>query len=201
MVRCPACRSQRVYKGYRLTPLLLRVIRIHEFLCEDCNLQFRAFSLLPPRTRKRKRQKNQVQNNHLPETEPIKLFGEAISTNSTTAHPIENPLMAQASSSSPSTPGQGSALKKIPLQNDPPEALPKVNTSWEMPAQTLEEVSSKRRSSHRSHQVCPHCGATDTERRRRKLWEKAIFVFTNIRAYSCRICGGDFYARRKNKSN
>ncbi|MFN7927533.1 MAG: hypothetical protein U0Y68_06245 [Blastocatellia bacterium] len=72
---------------------------------------------------------------------------------------------------------------------------------WQMPAQEFEELQGKRRSHHRSHQICPSCGATDTERRRRKLWEKVVFAFTNIRAYQCRICGADFYARRKNKEN
>ncbi|HEX4947448.1 MAG TPA: hypothetical protein VFZ34_12320 [Blastocatellia bacterium] len=73
-----------------------------------------------------------------------------------------------------------------------------IKGQWEMPAEALEEFESRR--SHRSHQVCPSCGTTDTERRRRKLWEKAAFAFTSIRAYKCRICGLDFYARRKPKA-
>ena len=217
MAKCPACRSKRVYKGYRPAPLLLRLIRIHDFLCENCNLQFRAFSILPPRSRSRKGKNSKHHSHHQQESQtqthqhqapssmpkmeaqaPINL-GESNSVPQTR----RKPLMAKATSAAASSVSQTLPPKKpMTSQNDPPksEPPPTIKAQWEMPADVLEELQTKRHA-HRSHQVCPSCGATDTERRRRKMWEKAAFAFTNIRAYQCRICGADFYARRKPKAD
>lgn len=189
MAKCPACRSTRVYKGYRPAPLLLRLFFIHDFLCENCNLQFRGFSLTPPRSRRRKgKKRSEYSTSHSAVAESSTATQDAIPT---------NPLLAQAKSATASGVSQVLPATSMPPHKDP---LPPstIQGQWQMPAQALEELEGKRRS-HRSHQVCPSCGATDTERRRRKLWEKAIFVFTTIRAYQCRICGADFYARRKKK--
>ncbi len=192
MAKCPACRSTRVYKGYRPAPFLLRIFFIHEFLCENCNLQFRAFSITPPRSRRRKGKKtseSSPRSSPSADLEPSVVRQEAM--------PM-NPLLAQAKSAAASGIGQSLPVTSVTSQKEPPAPPPTVQGQWQIPAQAFEELESHRRS-HRSHQVCPSCGATDTERRRRKLWEKAIFAFTNMRAYKCRICGADFYARRKKK--
>lgn len=193
MANCPACRSTRVYKGYRPAPFLLRIFFIHDFLCENCNLQFRGFSLTPPRSRRRKSKKSSDQS-------PTGSgYAEATSTVAVADALPPNPVIAQANAATAS--GMSQALPTTPMsshKNSPPPST--VQGQWQMPAQALEELEGKRRS-HRSHQVCPTCGATDTERRRRKLWEKVIFVFTTIRAYQCRICGADFYARRQSKES
>ncbi len=198
MVKCPACRSDRVYKGYRPAPLFLRLLRFHSCLCENCNLQFRGFSLLPPRSRTRKGKKGNSQKSPRiiePDT-PVKITEPAPipqpRNNSQT-----NPLLAQAASARASGASQPLPPKAMSSQSNSPKST--IKGQWEMPAEALEEIETSRRS-HRSHQVCPSCGATDTERRRRKMWEKAAFAFTTIRAYKCRICGSGFYARRKHKA-
>lgn len=197
MATCPACQSDRVYKGYRLAPLLFRLMRVHEFLCEGCNLQFRAFSILPPRTRTRK---GKIRKSALPvvalseEAMIVPTINEARSKVS----PADNPLRMQMMSAASSERNQTFPTMSMSTQSETTDQSPPPQKKWEMSAQSLEELESNRKS-RRSHQVCPHCGATDTERRRRKLWEKLVFAFTQIRAYNCRICGGDFYARRKKK--
>lgn len=199
MVKCPACRSDRVYKGYRPAPLLLRLIRIHEFLCEGCNLQFRAFSLLSPRSRRRKgknRKDHSQDNVRLIEPNPQVKIVEPVPVPQKNPH--ANPLLAQATSA-----GAMSVTPSLPPPAKPAAseaAKPTIKAQWQMPAEALEELET-RRQSHRSHQTCPQCGTSDTERRRRKLWEKVAFAFTSIRAYKCRICGEHFYARRKPKTN
>lgn len=194
MAKCPACRSTRVYKGYRLAPLLLRLLRIHEFLCENCNLQFRGFSILPPRSRSRKGKKsNSQKNSRIIEPDPPVKITEPASQ----APPRPNPLLAQAASTGAAGASQPLPPKAMPTQSETAKST--IKGQWEMPAEALDDLEKSRRS-HRSHQVCPNCGATDTERRRRKMWEKAAFAFTTIRAYKCRICGSDFYARRKQKA-
>ncbi len=199
MAKCPACRSDRVYKGYRPAPILLRLFRIHEFLCENCNLQFRGFSLLSPRSRSRKGKKsNSQKSSRIIEPDSPATITESAPVSQPRANPQPNPLMAQAASAGGAS-GASQSLppKAMPTQSESAKAT--IKGQWEMPAEALDDLEKSRRS-HRSHQVCPNCGATDTERRRRKMWEKAAFVFTTIRAYKCRICGSDFYARRKHKS-
>ncbi len=199
MAKCPACRSERVYKGYRPAPLLLRLLRIHDFLCENCNLQFRGFSILSPRSRTRKGKKNQSQQSSRiiePDT-PIKIT-EPTPVSPPRTNPQSKPLLAQTASVAASGVSQPLPPPKArPAQSEPVNQT--IKGQWQMPAEALEELETSRRS-HRSHQICPHCGATDTERRRRRLWEKAAFALTAIRAYKCRICGSDFYARRKQKT-
>jgi hypothetical protein len=43
--RCPKCRSSRIRKGYKPTPLLLRLFGIHHLLCNHCNLLFTGFAV------------------------------------------------------------------------------------------------------------------------------------------------------------
>jgi hypothetical protein len=43
--RCPKCRSSRIRKGYKPTPLLLRLVGIHHLLCNHCNLLFTGFAV------------------------------------------------------------------------------------------------------------------------------------------------------------
>ena len=56
--RCPQCGSQRVRRGYRDAPLLLRLIGVYNLLCDNCNLLFRGFAVpgtVPPRGARRRR--------------------------------------------------------------------------------------------------------------------------------------------------
>jgi hypothetical protein len=43
--RCPKCRGSRIRRGYRPTPLLLRLFGIHNLLCDHCNLLFKGFAV------------------------------------------------------------------------------------------------------------------------------------------------------------
>lgn len=43
--RCPKCRSSRIRKGYKPTPLLFRLVGIHYLLCNHCNLLFTGFAV------------------------------------------------------------------------------------------------------------------------------------------------------------
>lgn len=43
--RCPKCRSSRIRRGYKPTPLLLRLVGIHYLLCNHCNLLFTGFAV------------------------------------------------------------------------------------------------------------------------------------------------------------
>jgi hypothetical protein len=43
--KCPKCRSSRIRKGYKPTPLLFRLVGIHYLLCNHCNLLFTGFAV------------------------------------------------------------------------------------------------------------------------------------------------------------
>ena len=43
--KCPKCRSKRIRKGYKPTPLIMRLVGIHYLLCNHCNLLFTGFAV------------------------------------------------------------------------------------------------------------------------------------------------------------
>jgi hypothetical protein len=57
--RCPKCRSTRVKRGYKDTPLILRLIGVYGLLCDNCNLLFTGFAVpgtVPQRGARRRKQ-------------------------------------------------------------------------------------------------------------------------------------------------
>ena len=45
-MRCPRCNSQRIQRGYHAASIPLRLIGVHELLCNNCSLEFRKFDPL-----------------------------------------------------------------------------------------------------------------------------------------------------------
>jgi hypothetical protein len=58
--KCPKCRSPRIRKGYKRTPLLFRLVGIHHLLCDHCNLLFTGFAI--PGTLRGHRRKKETGN-------------------------------------------------------------------------------------------------------------------------------------------
>lgn len=52
MATCPACKGSRIRDDYKPAPLIVRLFGVRALLCDYCNHQFRAFSPLPPKSRK-----------------------------------------------------------------------------------------------------------------------------------------------------
>jgi len=60
--RCPKCGSSRLRRGYTDTPLLLRLIGVYRFLCDNCNLLFKGFAVpgtVPARGSRRRRHRTE----------------------------------------------------------------------------------------------------------------------------------------------
>jgi len=55
--KCPKCGSSRIRRGYKRTPLLMRMFGIYHLLCDHCNLLFTGFVL--PGTLKSQHQRKQ----------------------------------------------------------------------------------------------------------------------------------------------
>ena len=58
--KCPRCRSDRVRRGYRPTPFLLKLVFRYNLLCDNCNWEFKGFAIpgtvSTKPTKKRKRE-------------------------------------------------------------------------------------------------------------------------------------------------
>lgn len=55
--RCPKCSSKRVRRGYRRTPLLMKILFRYHLLCDNCNWEFTGFAVPGTVTSKPKRKK------------------------------------------------------------------------------------------------------------------------------------------------
>ena len=70
-LKCPKCGSSQIRRGYKRSPLVLRVVGIHHLLCDHCNLLFTGF-VLPGTLRRRKKHRR------LNKTEQHKLNVEVV---------------------------------------------------------------------------------------------------------------------------
>ena len=43
--KCPKCGSSKLRRGYKRTPLFMRLVGIYYLLCDHCNLLFTGFVL------------------------------------------------------------------------------------------------------------------------------------------------------------
>lgn len=59
--KCPKCASNRIRRGYRATPLLLRFFFYYNLLCDNCNWEFRGFAA-PFLKKRRKKINNQAKS-------------------------------------------------------------------------------------------------------------------------------------------
>jgi hypothetical protein len=57
---CPKCKSNRIRRGYRPTPLWSKVLFRYYLLCDNCNWEFKGFAVPGTVTSKPKRKKKKV---------------------------------------------------------------------------------------------------------------------------------------------
>jgi hypothetical protein len=56
--KCPQCGSTRIRKGYKRTPLPMRLVGIYHLLCDHCNLLFTGFVVPGTLQRRRKHRRH-----------------------------------------------------------------------------------------------------------------------------------------------
>ncbi len=66
--KCPKCGSSRIRRGYKRTPLPMRLIGIYHLLCDHCNLLFTGF-VLPGTFKSHRRKKHKDDKKPDQETE------------------------------------------------------------------------------------------------------------------------------------
>jgi transposase-like protein len=194
MVVCPSCKSTRIRDDYKPAPVYFRAIGFRALLCDHCNRQFRAFS---PVFSKRPvkvhyRQKANVFNparpvdlNRLKERSTVDRQ-KAVQTKALTS------LMQLADREPPVS---GELLEPIPRNLR--TQITKLNQERAKyradQAQVVEEQRKKRLP------LCPHCGSQSVRQRHRKVWERAVLSFTDLKAFFCRSCNVAFYARMEDR--
>ena len=177
---CPSCGSSKIRNGYLRPPLLLRLLLIREFLCEGCNLEFRAFALRPAKSRGVRMRRKANRFNQAPAVD-LSLLNQA--------SPNVKPATAPTFNFDP-------AMITPPARIEPAEMMPGLPVREHHSAAATHSQAKKHLSS-RPDRPCPHCGSHDTRRRHRQTWERVILYFTEIRAFRCQSCGASFYARRE----
>lgn len=65
--RCPKCKSNRIRRGYRPTPILWKLLFRYNLLCDKCNWEFNGFAVpgtvdTRSNSRKKKQQQKSVDN-------------------------------------------------------------------------------------------------------------------------------------------
>lgn len=179
MKLCPSCGSSKIRNGYLRPPLLLRLLLVREFLCEGCNLAFRAFALRPAKSRGVRMRRKADRFNEAPAVD-LSLLNQAT--------PKVKPAAAPAFNFDP-------AMVAPPARMEQAEMKPGLSVSHHQ--STTATLSRTKKQPSRSDHPCPHCGSHDTRRRHRQTWERVILYFTEIRAFRCQPCGASFYARRE----
>jgi transposase-like protein len=199
MVICPSCGSSRIRNDYKPAPFYLRIFGIRSLLCDHCNYPFRAFSPLPPKTRR-------------PRTfaQKADVFNPAPNVD---LAQIKQPLVIEKTEFVRSNPPQGkfdltataslSASQQVqivtdqitPVRNDLRTEITKVHaqgakarTNGKLAANLEQALSS---------QACPECDSRNVKRRHRNFIERTFLSFTEHKAYSCRNCGASFYAKNE----
>lgn len=177
MKDCPSCGSSKIRNGYLKPSLLLRLLLVREFLCEGCNLAFRAFALLPAKSRGVRLRRKADRFNQAPAVDLSLL-------NQTSRH--VKPAATPTFNFDP-------ALMTSPARMEPAEM------SQRSPVGHHQSAAATLSTAKKSHpdRSCPHCGSHDARRRHRQILERVILSFSQIRPYSCQSCGESFYARHE----
>lgn len=177
MVVCPSCGSSRIRRDYRPAPLYMRVLGVRSLLCDYCNRQFRAFSPTPPPSRapretgRRRLAPANIESKRVP----------VVSEKPNNPAPRDNHDFIQT--------GGGMI---IPLQTDLRTEIAKVQ---EARSDREAQEANIAKDYQKTVATCPECGSNWVRRRQRSGLERAIFIFTNHRAFICRSCDASFYAR------
>lgn len=183
MVVCPSCGSSRIRDDYKPAPFALRVVGIRALLCDHCNRQFRAFSPVPPRSRVSHQTKREIDV-----LDTAQAFDQPVIEPSQ-EHPLRISLNRFATPAESQDTVSGELV--TPVQNNLRTEITKLN---EQAARELTDEPTQE-PTPQSSVNCPECGSNSVRRRHRSGLERAVFSFSQHKAFICRSCSATFYAR------
>ncbi|MEK7832218.1 MAG: hypothetical protein AAB401_14080 [Acidobacteriota bacterium] len=206
MVICPSCGSSRTRNDYKPAPIFLRVVGVRALLCDNCNFQFRAFSPVPPKSRRPRHttRKADVFNS----AESVDLGQLSFNESSAERH---EPKLTLPMTPKPSQPMQmrqpmqiglavataqsrsGVVVDQIaPVRQDLRTEITKL---YAQEAKAELRARLKNEEANSSALTCPECGSHNIKRRKRNLFERVFLSITDHKPYVCRKCETDFYSK------
>ena len=198
MVTCLSCGSSRIRNDYKPAPLYLRIFGIRSLLCDHCNYPFRAFSLLPPKTR-RPRAFTQKADVFTPalnvDLAQIKQTPVIEKPEFVSGSPQEKLDLVVITSLPASQQVQIVTDQITPVRNDLRTEITRVHPQGVKTQSNGKHKVQLEQAS--SSQVCPECDSRNVKRRHRNFFERTFLSFTEHKAYACRNCGASFYARNE----
>jgi predicted RNA-binding Zn-ribbon protein involved in translation (DUF1610 family) len=199
MVTCPSCGSSRIRNDYKPAPFYLRIFGIRGLLCDHCNYPFRAFSPLPPKTRRPRAFTRKADVfNAAPTVDLAQISQNPIRKESElkVIFPPQERLDFIVSASSPTAQEVRIITEQItPVRTDLRTEITRVGAQGVKPGQDNRHRAQPEPSS--SSQVCPECDSRNVKRRHRNFFERTFLSFTEHKAFACRSCGASFYARNE----
>lgn len=199
MVTCPSCGSSRIRNDYKPAPFYLRIFGIRALLCDHCNYPFRAFSPLPPKTRRPRAftQKADVFN-HAPTVDLAGIRqrpGAEQSELKLTNSPQEKLDFIVSASSATSQEVRIITEQITPVRSNLRTEITRVHVQEAKKHQNGASLAQPEPAS--LSQACPECDSRNVKRRHRNFFERTFLAFTEHKAYACRSCGASFYARNE----
>ena len=207
MVTCPSCGSTKIRNDYKPAPTVLRIVGIRALLCDNCNCQFRAFSPLPPKSR-RPRGSSARKADVFNAKEAVDLSNLNFNPPPTERHDAQLALPISAKPASSIQPMQMEVavagaqhqsqvvMNQIaPVQQNLRTEITKLyeqDLKVDVGARTNETIPDM---AHLSLMTCPECGSHNIKRRKRNAFEKVFLSFTDHKPYVCRKCDSAFYSK------
>lgn len=207
MILCPSCGSTCVRNDYKPAPLALRMLFIRALLCDHCNHQFRAFSLvsMPARPQRRPARKAAAIN-QTPAARALDLtkLKDAAGGKESKAIAHQDPprrLMMDLAALKLRSKTQQEAFGTILSDQNT-----RIGRDLKTEITRLHNQSAERKdrepgqlalSTIPDATACAHCGSTDVKMRRRRTLERMVFLFSDHKAFICRSCGETFYSKNE----
>ncbi len=209
MVICPSCGSSRIRNDYKPAPFVLRMIGIRALLCDNCNFPFRAFSPLPPKTRRGRHSMrkadvfnpapavdlSQFAPNLSGEKAELKLVSPNVASQPKPAQAMQLDVVASTALPNPRV----MADLAVPVRNDLRTEITRLHAQGSKDPSVSAESSEANKSS--AQNICPECDSHNTRRRHRNIVERAVLSVTDHKPYVCRNCGASFYAKSEDQSH
>lgn len=191
MIICPSCGSSRIRNDYKPAPLTLRMVGIRALLCNHCNHQFRAFSLMPRKSRAPHNTKQHLADVFNP-APTVDLKRIKHDTNGHSQKPttriILNPFPK-------STESQLTVTGELIL-SDRRDLRTEITKLHEFGAKEVSgQNGTKQAIATQPGILCPECSSQNVRRRHRNGFERAVFSFIHYVAFTCQSCAASFYAR------
>lgn len=210
MITCPSCGSSRIRNDYKPAPVMWRVIGIRALLCDNCNCQFRAFSPIPPKSRRPKHSKRKadtfapaksVDLDQLDFQMPVVERRDPKLT--LPISPSPSPALSIGSIREQMT-GRGQ-MSTVGVATVSPQARVEVAPARQNLQTEITKLYTKEANAESNSQItgesgnamlaCPECGSRHVKRRKRNFFERLFLSFNNNRPYSCRKCDASFYSQ------